>query len=268
MNIVRRLSTWFGPIACLLGSLGLISFGPAFIAVVAGVAMPAASPPVPRPEVLEALRWAALSAMLFVVGWMHAHVSALKISHASYDSGKCRTLHLGAGALFLAAAIPLVWGVAEVRAGFRVLALSSSAPTIESVYEIIRAGHTQLLVGLACLLGSSILLLIAHCMSADRSPLPAAARVTAITTILALGFGFLGGFLLLLLIAIKNDGTAIEESVHQGAVKPAELAGRFFGILNKSWLLFGGLGALGMLHVISMIVRGVEPHDSHDNGEK
>lgn len=253
---MKRLVLLLGPVIAIVGSLGLVMFGSAFVGVFFAVlTFRIVDPPQPLPAALAELQWAVMSAMAIVVGVAVSCVAMVKRNNRQTISTTGRLLYAAAGVSLIGGTIPLAWGIMDANQSFRNIARSASSPTAESVQEMIHSVEPAMTIGFAMLVLSAVLLLAASLVEFQVKTSPANGTRAPLNNVVAIGSVLVSVILFPLLISVGLNGIALETILTETSMtpNPAELAAHLAGILNKSLLVFAGLGTLGLLQLLAAI---------------
>jgi hypothetical protein len=251
---MKRLLLMFGPVVALIGTLGLVMLGSALVGVFDILTFHIVDPPDPPPAVLVELQWAVMSAMALVVGLVISCVATVMRGSGQTISTIGRLLYTGAGVSLIVGAMPLAWVIMGAKGSFRIIATSSTAPTAESIQDMIQSVEPTMTIGFAILVVAAVLLLVGGLAGFQASSSQTAGRVAALSVVFAMGSVLVGVVLLLLIISVWFNGNALGMMITETSVtpKPVELAKHLAGILNKSLFLFGGLQLLASIFAPSM----------------
>ena len=157
---MKRLLLLLGPVVALIGSLGLVMFGSALVGVFDVLTFRIVDPPDPPPAVLVDLQWAVMSAMALVGGLVISCVATVMRDSGQTISTIGRLLYTGAGVSLIVGAMPLAWVIMGAKGSFRIIATSPTAPTAESVQEMIQSVEPTMTIGFTMLVVPAVLLLV------------------------------------------------------------------------------------------------------------
>jgi hypothetical protein len=212
-------------------------------------------PPVPPPAVLMELQWAVMSAMALVVGLVISCVATVMRDSGQTISMIGRMMYIGAGVSLIIGAVPLAWVIMGAKGSFRIIATSPTAPTAESIQDMIQSVEPTMTIGFAILVVAAVLLLVGGLAGFQASSSQTAGKRAPLAVVFAIGSVLVGVALLLLIGSVWLNGNALGMMITEVSVtpKPAELAAHLAGILNKSLFVFVGLGTLGLLQLLASI---------------
>lgn len=253
---MKRLALLLGPVLALIGAAGLFMFGSALVGVFDVLTVRSANPPQSVPQALAELPRAVLSLVAVVIGLVIASVALVVRDGRRTISVTGRMMYLAAGVLLLVAVVPLAWSVMGIKGSFRVIATSpttATAATAASLRDMIQSVEPAMTIGYGLLGISATLLLVAGLFGFQTSSSQAQERQAGVCVVFAMGAALLGMFLLALLLTVRSNGNTLEAMLTDAAVtpKPAELAAHSASILNKALIVFGGLGTLGLLQMLT-----------------
>lgn len=250
---MKRLALLLGPVLALIGAAGLFMFGSALVGVFDVLTVRSANPPQSVPQALAELPRAVLSLVAVVIGLVIASVALVVRDGRRTISVTGRMMYLAAGVLLLVAVVPLAWSVMGIKGSFRVIATSPTAATAASLRDMIQSVEPAMTIGYGLLGISATLLLVAGLFGFQTSSSQAQERQAGVCVVFAMGAALLGMFLLALLLTVRSNGNTLEAMLTDAAVtpKPAELAAHSASILNKALIVFGGLGTLGLLQMLT-----------------
>ena len=252
---MKRLLLLLGPVVALIGSWGLVMFGSALVGVFDVLTFRIVDPPDPPPAVLVELRWAVMSAMALVVGLVISCVATVMRDSGQTISTIGRLLYTGAGVSLIVGAMPLAWVIMGAKGSFRIIATSPTAPTAESVQEMIQSVEPTMTIGFTMLVVPAVLLLVGGSPGFPASSSQTTGKRAPLSVVFAIGSVLVGVVLLLLIGSVWLNGNALGMMITEVSVTPkaAELAAHLAGILNKSLFVFGGLATLGLLQLLASI---------------
>jgi hypothetical protein len=249
---MKRLLRLLGPIVAVLGSLGLFMTGGALVGVFDVFTYRVAEPP---PATLEELPRAVMSAMAVVVGLVISCVATVLRDGRRTISTTGRLIHAGAGLFLIAATVPVVGVISQLKGSFRIISMSATAPTPEEIQELIQSAEPKVTIGAALLLVTAGLSAVAGLAGFPaRASAPSGSRM-AFRAMSAMGSVVVGAISLLLLISVWFHGHSLETMMADQAAspKPVELAEHLQAILNGTLLAFGGLATLGVLQILAAV---------------
>lgn len=240
-------------------------FGSAVVGVFDVLTFRIVDPPDPPPAALAELHWAVMSVLALVVGLVISCVASVMRHSEQSISTIGKLLYTGAGVSLIVGAMPLAWGVIGAKGSFRIIATSASSPTIESVQGMMRSAEPQMTIEYGMFVLSAVMLLAAGLTGLQARPSQASDPRTPIRAVVAIGSALVGVILILLMISIWFNGNALRVMMTDTSLtpKPAELAAHLSGILNKSLIVFVGLGVLGLLQLLASLFPPLATPDAN-----
>lgn len=247
---MKRLLHLLGPIVAIVGSVGLFITGGALVGVFEVFTHLVGAPP---PDTLAELPWAVMSVMAIVVGLAISCIATVLRDGRRTISMIGRLLYVGAGVVLIAATIPVVWVIIQLKHAFGIIAMSATAPTTEEIQELIQSAEPKMAIGAAILLVAAGLLTVAGLAGFQPRPPARSASRMAISLMLAAGSGVVGAISLLLLVSVWFHGASLETMITDPSAspKPTELAEHLQAILNGTLLAFGGLATQGVVQILA-----------------
>ena len=241
-----------GPLAALIGSLGLVLFGSAPIGVYEVLTLSITETSLPA---LAELRWAVVSAMIMVVGVVIS-ITSVVIQHSRQTLSMLgKILYTLAGVTLFVGAASLAMNILGVKNSFQVIANSSTFQAPESLSDMIQSAEPTMTFGYSLLGLSAAISLLAGLIGFrarfSQSNLPPAKLSVVFVTIP----GMVSTLLILLIASVRLNGNSLEAIISDVSAipKPAELAEHLMSILDKSVLIFSGLAMMGILQMLASI---------------
>jgi len=151
--------------------------------------------------------------------------------------------------------MPLAWVIMGAKGSFRIIATSPTAPTAESVQDMIQSVEPTMTIGFTILVVAAVLLLVGGLAGFQASSSQTTGKRAPLGVVFAIGPVLVGVVLLLLIISVWFNGNALGTMITVTSVTPsaAKLAAHLAGILNKSLFVFGGVATLGLLQLLASI---------------
>lgn len=254
---MKRLLLVLGPVLSIAGASGLAVYGNAIVGVLDGVmTYRVVNPPEPLPASLGELGWVAFSGMALAFGLVISCVATAMRDSQRTISVAGKILQVVAGALLLIGPMPVLWGIVVAKRGFIIIATSAATPNPEDFREMVQSAAPTLTVGCVILVAGAVILLVAGQAGFRTKPLQTTDTRSMFGVAVAVGSVVLGVVLSILFVGIWLHGSALATMFADAASimpKPWELAQHLVGILNKSLLVFIGVGCQGIIQILAAV---------------
>ncbi|MCH1494357.1 MAG: hypothetical protein L7U72_03940, partial [Rubripirellula sp.] len=221
--MIKRLLLLLGPLAALIGTLGLVLFGRALIGVFEVLTLSITETSLPA---LAEFQWAVVSAVIMVVGVVISIISVVIQYSRQTLSMLGKILYTVAGVTLLVGAVSLAMSIIEAKGSFKFIANPSNSPAPESISDMIQSVEPTMTFGYSLLGLSAAISLLAGLIgsrtSFSQANLPPATLSVVFVTIP----GMVSTLLVLLIASVRLNGNSLEAIISDVSAnpKPAELA--------------------------------------------
>ena len=253
-----KLARLLGALVAIVGAIGLALFADAIVGVFELLTLKIVDPPEPLPTALAELKLIPFLGITLLGGlWICSAATGFRDNKQTL-SMMGKILYIVAGGLLIVATAPMLWAMMNATYSFHVIATSASAPDLVMISDMIQSVAPTISIGCCLYVIAAVLLLVSAFVGFQtKSPEETGSQPVSMLTRCAVFGSLLVAIITSLLFATllihaNKLGTQFDFSTQPD---PAEIGVQFAGIIFKSALIFIGLGVMGLMQVLTVILR-------------